>query len=277
MSSAFQWPAAPAADQSSGLAGQPSIRDEAAFAATLGPELTRLLGARTTAHPLADPGRRAAALTHMVARLRLPTAQPGVAATMVTLLLAPADIACLLDILFGAAPAAAGGPLPALPPGSASWMTLARFLANAATRALAAAGQPCVGAAEILPRATPRTDGGDPRLLLKLDIEGIEVVFGFRLEGQDKPAPPEPVADPGKWRERARSRAFDLALPVTLRLAETRIAVRAVAALKPGDILPLERPAHLELLAGGRHFATVPASDFAPPPAPAGLPEEKEP
>ena len=264
MSRAILWPAAPAADMPATLADQPAIRDEAAFAASFGPELTRLLGARATAHPLADHGRKAAALSHSVARLRLPSAQPAAPATLVTLLLAPADIARLLDILFGAAPATAGGVLPALPPGSASWTTLARFLASAATRALAAAGQPCVGAAEILPRATPRTDGGEPQLLLRLDIDGADIVIGFRLDGQAKPAPPEPKPDPELWRQRARNRAFDLALPVALRLAEKRLPVREVAALKPGDILPLDRPAHVELLAGGRRFAMLPASQFAP-------------
>lgn len=265
MPRAFIWPSARSPEPLAARPAEAPIPDAAGLAAAIGPELTRLFGARCAAHLLADPGRKAAPLSHVAAVLRCTAAQAAAAPSTLTLLLAPEGIARLTDILFGAPPGPAAHALPALPPGSASWMTLARFLADAMARALAATGQRCLGPATIPARAAPQTAGGEPQLLLRLDLDGIEAMIGVRLEEVETETPVADAApDPELWRRRARNRALDLALPVALRLAETRVPLAQVAALSPGDILPLDRPASIELLAGGRRLQMLPASSLIP-------------
>jgi hypothetical protein len=258
MARAILWPSAQPAEAT---APPPAtLNDAVGFAAALGPELTRLFGARAAARPADGPANGDAACpTHMVARFRLPSQEHT--ATL-ALLLAPEDIARLLDVLFGAAPAAAGGALPTLPPGSASWATLTRFLSDAAARALGATGQRVEGPAQLPARAAPLAGAGAPQLLLRLDIDGISTTLGFLLEGRKPPAPPPTTQEPELWRRRAHARALDLALPVSLRLAETRMPVGEVATLRAGDILPLERPQSVEVLAGGRSLARLPAAQL---------------
>ncbi len=129
-----------------------ALKDAAGFAAALGPELTRLFGVRAAARPTDED---CAVATHLVARLRLPPREPGGPPATLALLLALTDIAWLLDIIFGGTPASARCTLPALPPSSASWSTLTRFLADATGRALAATGQRPEGPAHLPSRAAP--------------------------------------------------------------------------------------------------------------------------
>jgi flagellar motor switch/type III secretory pathway protein FliN len=263
MARAFTWPSVAPTDAEARPQAGASLRDTAGLAAAIGPELTRLFGARCSARLVESApatGRHA-----VVARLRFPPDAAGAppSATL-SLLLSPADIASLLDILFGGVAGPALAPLPELPPGSASWATLARFLADAATRALAASGQRCQGPPEIPLRAAFQA-GGEGQIHLRLDIDGTEATLGLMLEPATAAAPAEPPPDPELWRHRAQARTLDLALPVALRLAQTRMPVSQVAALSAGDILPLDRPAHVELLAGGRRLAMLPAADLAGP------------
>ena len=67
------------------------------------------------------------------------------------------------------------------------------------------------------------------------------------------------------WRQHARARALELDVPVALRLAERRIGLAELARLRPGDILPIERPDQVDLLAGGRRIARLPAASLLPP------------
>lgn len=266
MSRAIIWPSAPAEVPEAPPPPASAIADQTGFAAAFGPELTRLFGARCAARLLAEPaGPVAAGCSHVTARLRLPTGAAPTPPTHATLLMAPSDIARLLDVLFGGAAATAGGDLPPLPPASASWMALARFLADAATRALLATGQRCLGPAEIPLRPAPLAESLPPQLLLKLDVDGVEAMLGLRIDGEEAETTAQPP-DPEQWRQRASARVLDLVLPVALRLQESRIPVSQIAALSPGDILPLERPATVELIAGGRHLRTLPASHLAAQP-----------
>ncbi len=270
----INWPSVAADEADAPPSPVAAIADTAGLAAAFGPELTRLFGARCAARLVAEPASGTApavshtALSHVVAQLRLPVAAAGTPPSTLTLLLAPDGIASLLDILFGGSAATAGGPLPALPPASASWMALSRFLADACARALAATGQRFQGPAEIPPRPAPATGIGAPQIRLRLDIDGAETLLGLRLEGAEIAAPTPPPADPDLWRQRASARILDLALPVALRLSETRIPVGRIATLSRGDILPLDRPSTVELRANGRLLKMLPASHLAPNPTP---------
>lgn len=260
------WPSAPTAQAEAPPSPASALADPTGLAAAFGPELTRLFGARCAARLIPEPGQSvAAACSQMVAQLRLPASAPGSAPSTLSLLLAPADIARLLDILFGGLAATTSAALPPLPPGSASWMALARFIADAAARALAATGQRVQGPAHIPARPAPASPALPPQLLFRLDIDGTETMVGLRLEGEEEPAPTAPPPDPDLWRRRASARVLDLVLPVALRLSETHIPIGQVAALSPGDILPLDRPTMIELRAGGQRLKMLPASHFAPP------------
>ena len=62
-----------------------------------------------------------------------------------------------------------------------------------------------------------------------------------------------------------RARALELDVPVALRLAERCIGLAELARLRPGDILPIERPDQVDLLAGDRRIARLPAASLLPP------------
>ncbi|MGL6044529.1 MAG: FliM/FliN family flagellar motor C-terminal domain-containing protein, partial [Sandaracinobacteroides sp.] len=94
-------------------------------------------------------------------------------------------------------------------------------------------------------------------------VDGI--VCRLRLTPELPPAPPPPpraAPDMALWRQQARARAFELELPVSLRIADTRMPVTRVAELVEGDIIPLDRPDKLDVMAAGRRIARLPASSF---------------
>ncbi|MCG2841958.1 FliM/FliN family flagellar motor C-terminal domain-containing protein [Sandaracinobacter sp. RS1-74] len=260
MARPIPWPSATFPEPPAEAPPAPLLPDAAGLAAAIGPELTRLFGARCAARRL-DEAADISAASHVVARLRLPPRVAGAEPASLTLMLAPDGAGHLLDLLFGGGPA---GDMPVLPPNSASWMTLGRFLAGSAGRALAAIGRPAAGPAEIPPRAVEH-DGLPPQFGFRLEIDRTETLMALRFDGLEAGLPEPARTDPEVWRHQTRERALDLALPVALRLAEMRLPVAEVAALLPGSILPLERPEHVEILAAGRRLATLPASRLAPP------------
>jgi hypothetical protein len=237
--------------------------DAAAFAAGLGPDLSRLFGTRITARP----ERSARPAAQLLAAATLRAAGDGVPS--LDLRLDAAGAATLLERLFGSAgtvPAdRAEAQLAALPPGSASWLTACRFLAAAAARALSAAGLAVGGPAQVQPRAAAAAIAGSSSLCFALDIGGAAA--SLCLVDLQQPAaevpPAEPPPDPDFWRRRARARALAVDLPVTLRLADTRMALTEVAALKAGDVIPLEQPRAMTVLVAGRKLAEIPAEAVA--------------
>lgn len=249
--------------------------DAPGLAAGIGPELSRLVGTRISGRlagggaPLA--GGSAAGPFVAVGQLRV---SGGAGPQLLDLMLGAAGAEALIEHLFGSRPAAGAtgaGFAPALaslPPGSGSWATLCRFLTSAASRAMAAIGHAVAGAPLLPQRAIAAEVAPGATLIdLELDIDGA--VTRLLLVDPSTPAlPPPPVQatapDLPAWRERARARAFALDLPVTLRLADQRMPVAEVAALRAGDIIPLTPPQMLSVLVGGKRFADVPATRFSP-------------
>lgn len=225
--------------------------DLAGLASALGPEMTRLIGARCTVRSGPEAGHADASRPDMqVATLRLDKL-PGDG--MIAVLLPEQGVARLLDLLFGGTP---GSPctLPQLPPGSASWMALSGFLATAAGTAAAAIGHPPRGHVEQPRRAVRQADPA-PQAVLLLDVEGEQIPIGLQL-----PLQPAPLRrhDAG-WERRLAARTLDVDLPVGLRVAETRLPLAEVARLKAGDVIPFEQPESVSLLAAGEIVARWPA------------------
>lgn len=257
MARAFSWPAA---DREGAGFPSPGLPDPESFAASIGPELSRLFGLRTAARAPATTDSPPAAI--LVAAL-LPA--PGSKRTEALELLMPeADLALLMDLLFGGREGDAPERLPPLPPSSASWMALSGFLAIAASRSLAAIGLPCGEPAHIPPRPKP-AEGQAARLWLVADFEGMAVRLGLRLQAPQPVLPDPPGRDPLLWRRRTRERALGVTIPVSLRIAERRMPMGEVARLGAGAILPLDRPEHVEVLVGGQPFARIASSQFIPP------------
>jgi flagellar motor switch/type III secretory pathway protein FliN len=255
MARAILWPSIGLPEPAPALA---DALDTPALAAAFGPELARLVGARITAR--SAPAKVKAPLLHLAT---LPLAQPaGLAAIG---LAAPADSAtALLERLFGARPADSAlrpGGVEALPPGAVSWLVLCQMLSAALVSALPAANAAASGPARHPDRA--RALATDPSFQLDLDIEGQAATLIAALEPA-RPAPP-PGPDAMAWRQHARARALELDVPVALRLAERRIGLAELARLRTGDILPIERPDQVDLLAGGRRIARLPAASLLPP------------
>jgi flagellar motor switch/type III secretory pathway protein FliN len=256
MARAIVWPSISAETPPSALAG---ALDMSALAAAFGPELARLAGARITAH--SGPAKSKAPILHLAS---VALAQPADLSAIA--LGAPADSAAhLLERLFGARPGK-GAPSPAgvetLPPGSAAWATLCRILVQALIRSLPAANAAPSAPARLPDR--PRALASEPAFQLDLDIEGVSATLSVALDPA-RPAPPPSARDIAGWRQRAGARVLDLDLPVALRLAERRIGLADLACLRAGDILPLDRPDEVDLLAGGRCIARLPAASLLPP------------
>jgi hypothetical protein len=240
--------------------------DVPGLAAAFGPDLARRMGLRITAVP--ETVAQAAADTVLLARIPLaPGKAPG--GPQALHVGAPPDCAAMLmERLFGAraadAAAARGADLLALPPGSASWMALCRTVSAALVVALGAAGRAAGGTPVLPARAVPLPAG--PLLGLSVDADGIAGRILLAPEAA-KAAPPPPAPDPALFRQAARARAFEMELPVALRIAERRISLDQASRLSVGDTLPIDPVQSMDLLAGGQRIARLPASAFTPPPA----------
>lgn len=238
--------------------------DLAGLAAAFGPDLARRMGLRVTAAALADPEpfeEGAVAL----ARIPLAADADGLAALAIGC--TPAVAALLLERLFGA-PAANAGSAPgaellALPPGSASWAALCRTLASALVTALAATGRAAAASPALPARALPLAPG--PRSGFRLDLDGTTCTLLLLVEAEQPAEPARQAPDAMAFRAAARARAFEMELPVALRIAERRIPLAEAGALSVGDIIPIDPLQMPEVLAGGRRIARLPASAFRPP------------
>jgi len=249
--------------------------DSASLSAALGPELTRLFATRISAKPITtppplqqQPGKPPVKML-AVGRVRLSTADGP---TPFDIAIEGGTAAILVERLFGSRPAQAGSAtaerLTSLPPGSGSWISLCRFLATAITKALAAVGQAAAGAPLLPPRAAhPATPHGATFLAIDLDVDGAHGTLTLIDPATPPPLPaaePPPPPDAQLWRRRTHARALQLELPVALRLADARLLLSDIAALRPGDVVPLARPRALGILVGGHRLADIPAHRLLP-------------
>lgn len=243
--------------------------DSMGFQAALGPDLSRLFGTRISARPADQASVSAMPPMLAVGHIRLASSAGPVP---LGLAIEAAAAGNLVQRLFGSSPADASrapeSAFAALPPGSSSWISLCRFLAAAVGQAMAAAGNAPAGAPALPPRAAPpESPHGATSLAVGLDIDGTHALLLLTDLSTPKapPAPaPPPVPDAQLWRRRAHARTLMLELPVALRLADTRLALADVAALRAGDILPLARPRALGILVDGAHLADIPAHRLLP-------------
>lgn len=266
MARSIVWPAAPEPQAPAPSAPQPLPGlDAASIAATFGPEISRLAGIRISARamPVAPPA--SGQMLH-ICRLRLKAAE---IIRAIDIDLPATTAAQLMERLFGGSASqsatASVESLTLLPPGSGSWATLCGHLAQALTRAFEASGLPAGGGPILPPRAVIGAASPTADFALALDIDGTAAALHFTVEPLPVAQSPETPPDPALWRRRAQARTFDVELPVTLRLTESRVALASVAPLRAGDILPLERPRTLDLLVDGRRIGRLPAEAFLPP------------
>lgn len=257
----------------------------AAFGASFGPELSRIAGVRVTARLVETPSFDTIAMdsTRLVIG-RLPMTGGSLLFTMDR-----AAGSALLDRMFGGRPAAQYSPLDSLPPASGSWLAFARLVASVCQHA-AQAGN-CRGIGQILvpPRPMPPDDttsqngwpasgqgggqgsfadpdAGPDSFSYRLDVDGVGgllVVQPLLAAAHASPNRGQEVSaeDQAQWRQRARALTLGLDLPVTMRLAESRMSVARVAAFRPGDVIPIDPPRLVSLMVGGRCLGRLPLSD----------------
>ncbi len=240
------------------------LLDLGGLGAIFGPELARRMGLRVTAVP--DPAADHADGTELLLG-SVPVAPGSDGLSVVHIGCAPGSGAMLLERLFGARAAdaaeASGPDLMRLPPGSASWIALCRTVTGSFSTALAAFGRPIGGSPDLPTRALPLPSGA--RLDLLLDVDGMACRLALIVESERPPQAESPRPDATAFRSAARARAFDLELPVALRLAEQRISLSRALALSVGDVLPIEPLPMPDVLAGGRRIARLPAASLSRP------------
>lgn len=241
--------------------------DPATLAAALAPELGRLFALQV--QPSASAGVPARPVT--VARLPLARGQAepetrGAAgpATWLQLAVDAGTAGSALSRLYGAPGSVADGE-PALPAGvagTAAWLAFARLLAMALARALDGLGLPPAGAPAVEGRPVP-AEPLPGAIDMALDLGGTRLGLMLAAEGGAAPTEPDraPAAGDG-FGARLRAQVQAVTLPVTLRLAGWRLPVGRVAALRAGDVLPIEAPRHLDVMVGGRRIARLPADGF---------------
>ncbi len=235
--------------------------DAASFVGRFGPEFSRALGARLSL-------RRAAGTTTDAPLIALGEAES--AGRRFAIALDRATIATLLERMFGAETPSPHDHLAALSPASASWKALAHLVGDALTTALAEAGAPAARftPAHRIEPAPPAPTGG--RLTFALDLAGAPGLLALAgteaipAASADASPPPAGAASPlppaghqprsatgPAWRARAAALARTLDVTVGARIAEFPLPLATLAALKVGDILPIERPRLLMLTVDG--------------------------
>jgi hypothetical protein len=246
--------------------------DVLGLAAAFGPELARRMGIRVTAVRARDDVMGGDSETAVLLG-SVPLASGGAGGLeAVHAGCAPEVAALLLERLFGArasdAATARGADLAVLPPGSASWVALCRTVSTALAAALGSVEQ-AVGGSPRLPSRAHGLPGGH-RLVLSLDVDGHGCAMLLLLETARPVQPAPPAPDVGQFRRAALARAFDLELPVALRIAERRMSLEQFGQLAAGDIIPIDPLQTLDVLAAGRRIARLPARAFIPPAAEPG-------
>ncbi|WP_448581896.1 hypothetical protein [Thermaurantiacus sp.] len=237
----------------------PDLVDAPAFIATVGPDLTRLIGARVSlcATDWPEP------VPDLVEVARLALAGCGL-----RILLDEDALEAMIEAMFGGALSTSPRRAKSLrlAPSSGTWVAAARLIGQAIGAGLAASGQTRVGEAQPGARilASP-ADCAVPHLWFDLLVAGRQGMLALASVPADTAtaAVPEPVASPppGKvqagqripddWRARAVRlvRAVDVAVGV--RIAELSLPLAEVVALRCGSILPIEPPATLGLTVEG--------------------------
>lgn len=152
-----------------------------------------------------------------------------------------------------------------LPPGTAGWQTVARLFATLLVTALRESG------IEVLKRPVIPARGADAPAPLRATIVSFQVEIEnttgwLRLAAQPAESAPKetPEETLRRWRTRAAAGAKRVPVEISLRLPERRMALVKALALRPGDILPLERPHTLTLIVNGQPYAHFPADRFLP-------------
>lgn len=248
----------------------------AAFGATFGPELSRMAGVKVAARLVEAPDDEAAAadLASLLVIGRLPLQGDNLLFSIDR-----AGGAILLERMFGGRSGPVSKPVEALPPASGSWMSFARQVATACQQAARAAN--CAGTGTILVPVRPTAPGpddlalgADPEItpfVYRLDVDGVAGLLlvhpllsdASRAARRGVLKDPETLArEQEEWRRRALSLTLGLDLPVTMRLADVRMPMSRVARLAPGDVIAIEPPRLVSLMASGRCFAQLPLADL---------------
>jgi hypothetical protein len=228
----------------------PPWLEPGALGALLALPLAVLAGRRLAVRP-AEGARMADAV--LIARLE------GQGASL--LLAADAPLADgLITLLFGGT--GSGGDLPPLAPASASWATLCTLIAGAVASAIVALEGPPL---RVATGNRPATIPPAPAAWIAWTIDALagpaHSLHLGHIEAQSEPAP-APGETPARWARRVAARAQQVELPVRLRLAEWRLSVARIAALRPGDVLPIQRPRDLAVIVDGTPIATIPAGSI---------------
>lgn len=228
-----------------------------AFGATLGPELSRIAGVRVSVR--GSEGPQADLPMLLIGRLPVRAGALQFAIDM-------RCAAVLMERLYGGRQETLPTPVGELPPASGSWLAFARLIAGACQQAATGAGCAAAGTLAVPARPMePDPEEPDPDIApcsYAVDVDGVRGrVLAWPIPAARKPragAPAVSAADLRLWRERVQALALSLDLPVTVRLSDTRVAMARIAALRPGDVIPIAAPRHISLMVAGRRFAQLP-------------------
>ncbi|WP_194744617.1 FliM/FliN family flagellar motor switch protein [Thermaurantiacus tibetensis] len=246
----------------------PGTVDLPAFIGSVAPDLTRLIGARVSLRARGWPEE----CPDLVEIVRLPLAGQSM-----RILLDQDALEAMVEAMFGGTPSMSPhrATILRLPPSSGTWVAAGRLISQAMAAGLAASGTRPTGAAVPPPRilAEP-ADRSVPHLWFDLLVAGRPGSLALSpvpapntaapSAGVDGQAAEPPAAaradaaarqpatpDSAEWRARAMRLARSVEMAVGVRVAELRLPLAEVLALKPGSILPIAPPASLGLTVEG--------------------------
>lgn len=237
--------------------------DGPAFAAKLASELSRMLGTRIGIRPAAEEENTLDDNLVALATIGLPNN------SLVEVALGDRLTGLIVERVFGTrlTPSAeiAGTRARELAPGTATWRAISTLFGKLAADALQAGG--------IVPdqkrlRLPPRV--ADAASSLGAQTAFFRVTLGeeecwMRLAAREEAArqpEPEKIRQAMLWRLRAEAGTRRIPMLVALHMPEKRVPLSQVLALRPGDVLPIERPRALTLVVNGEALSTVPAEQF---------------
>lgn len=236
--------------------------DKEMMAARLGPELSRLLGTRVSVRTTKSEDNTLdtplVTLTSIVADL----------GSTVNIALGDEIVGVIIERMFGARmvpePAAAAKAARSLAPGTATWMTASRLLATLLITAMGEGGI-IVRRRPVFPLRVASAPSPVGAQTVTFKIEFDQLTSWLRVAAWPAPEEEEEKdteAELQRWRKRAEQGTQLVPLEVALRLPERRMPLAKALALRPGDILPLERPRILTLIVDGQPMASLPADRF---------------